>query len=73
MPLEALHIKNCNDNDNRRSYWSLPINNVINIEGYNITVIPSPSQTSSDYQCTTGHCNISSDVTFFDINCSEII
>ena len=37
------------------------------------TVIPSPSQTSSDYQCTTGHCNISSDVTFFDINCSEII
>ena len=48
-----------------------PINNTVNIKGYNITIIPPPSQTSSDCQCTTGHCNIPSDMTSFDINCLD--
>ena len=70
-PVKGLRIENCNDNSNRRLYWSLPINNTVNIKGYNITITPPPSQTSSDCQCTTGHCNISSDVTSFDINCLD--
>ena len=70
-PVKDLRIENCDYNNNRRLYWSPPINNTVNIKGYNITITPPPSQTSSGCQCTTGHCNISSDVTSFDINCLD--
>ena len=39
-------------------------------KGYNITVIPlHPSQTISGCQHTANHCEVSSDVLSFNINC----
>ena len=70
-PVKGLRIENCNDNSNRRLYWSLPINNTVNIKGYNITIVPPPSQTSSGCHIlpviVRCHCEVPS----FNSNCLE--
>ena len=71
QPVKGLHIETCNDNNYRKLYQYLSSNITVNIKGYNITIIPPPSQTSSDCQYITSYCNISSDVTSFDINYLE--